>query len=209
MKLWDKKVFLWDKEACCLNLTSHINLPWQIAWIIADKKGVIEKEVRYIKWDKLPISEEAAKITRFNWDVYNEKAQDPSEILEEFESYIYDDNYWAVGHNILNYDVYVHGIWREKLKKRKDYSYINRCIDTNCLAKAVEKQISYTSKNEDFIYWQYKLNHYIERGLKTNIGQQCKKHNLDFDENKAHDALYDIEKNYELLKIYARKLQIV
>ena len=46
--------------------------------------------------------------------------------------------------------------------------------------------------------WQYKLNGFRERGLKTNLKFLCQKYSIDFDESKLHDALYDIEKNYEV-----------
>ena len=40
----------------------------------------------------------------------------------------------------------------------------------------------------------------IERGLSCNLKQCCKDFDVDFDEKKLHDALYDIRVNYEVFK---------
>ena len=59
----------------------------------------------YIKWPDLKLSEEARKITRFDDKKYNKLAQDPKRVLQEFESYLYDEDYIIVGQNLLGFDV--------------------------------------------------------------------------------------------------------
>jgi hypothetical protein len=65
------------------------------------------------------------------------------------------------------------------------------------LAKAAKEQIK-KSKNESLINWQYKLNEYRKRGLKTNQKQLLKDYNIEFDENKLHNARYDIEMTFKI-----------
>ena len=70
-------------------------------------------------------------------------------------------------------------------------------MDTNCLAKAAKEQISKHPK-EKLINWQYKLNEYKKRGLKTNQKQLLKDYNIRFDEDKLHDARYDIAMTFKI-----------
>ena len=102
-----------------------------------------------------------------------------------------------IGHNLLGFDVYIHNIFRKQLKKESDYSYVDRIVDTHCLAKAAKEQIR-KSKNESLINWQYKLNEYRKRGLKTNQKQLLKDYDIKFDENKLHNARYDIEMTFKI-----------
>ena len=56
------------------------------------------------------------------------------------------------------------------------------------------------NNEDDFLSWQYRLNHLIERGLSCNLKQCCKDFDVPFDATKLHDALYDIRVNYEVFK---------
>ncbi len=143
------------------------------------------------------ISPEAAKICRFNRRHYEKNATDPIAILKEFESYLYDPSYLIIGHNLLGFDVYIHNIYRKLLKKESDYSYVDRIVDTNCIAKAAKEKIK-KSKSEPLINWQYKLNEFRKRGLKTNQKQLLKDYDIRFDENKLHDACYDIGMTFKI-----------
>jgi DNA polymerase III epsilon subunit-like protein len=157
----------------------------------------------YIKWSDLKLSEEARKITRFDDKKYNRLAQDPKKVLEEFESYLYDKDYIIVGQNLLGFDVYIHNIYRKLLGLDSDFSYINRIYDTNCVAKAIKKGMKTPSSLDKFIQWQYRLNDFRERNLRTSIKAQLKQYKIDFDENKLHDSLYDVQMN---LKIFRKQL---
>ena len=152
---------------------------------------------RFIKWDNLNISADAAKICRFNRTRYEKNCSDARKVLQDFEKYLYDPSYLIIGHNLLGFDVYIHNIYRKLLKKESDYSYVERIVDTNCLAKAAKEQISKHPK-EKLINWQYKLNEYKKRGLKTNQKQLLKDYNIRFDEDKLHDARYDIAMTFKI-----------
>ena len=97
--------------------------------------------------------------------------------------------------------IFIYITFIEFYGKNSDYSYLNRLIDTNCIAKAISSNIE--CDNTDFTLWQFKLQNYREKGLKTNLKFLCEKYNIDFDPSKLHDALYDIEKTLKSFSLYS------
>jgi len=195
----NQNYLFFDFETCCLNLGSLDNKPWQLGFIVINNGKIVKKKDYWIRWSDLKMSEAAAKMTGWTQVVYDKKAEDAKMILAEFEHYLYDESYINVGHNILGFDIYIHGIFRRCLGKNPDYSYIKRSIDTLCLAKAIKNEIKFT-KNESFFNWQYRLNNMIDRKSKKKLMDLCKDYDISIDESKLHDAMYDIEQNYEVFK---------
>ena len=204
----NQKYLLFDYETCNLNLTAN-NKPWQLAFLVIEGGEVKEKKDYWLKWKELNVSPEAAKITGFTEAKYKKKATCPKEALDDFEQYLYDDSYIKVGHNLLGFDVYMHNLHRKLInpKAESDYSYTENLVDTLCLAKALKKRIK-LDKDDDFLAWQYRLNNLIERGLRCNLKQCCKDFDVDFDESKLHDALYDININFEVFKKMIWEIEI-
>ena len=195
----DQKYLFFDFETCCLNLGSLDNKPWQLGYIVIENGKIIKKKDCWIKWKDLKMSDTAAKMTGWTKEKYDSKAMNAKDILDDFESYLYNESYINVGHNILGFDIYIHGIYRRCLGKNPDYSYIKRSIDTLCLAKAIKNNISY-SKDDTFFNWQYRLNNMIDRKTKKKLIDLCKDYDIAIDPDKLHDAMYDIEQNYEVFK---------
>jgi DNA polymerase III epsilon subunit-like protein len=195
----NQNYLFFDFETCCLNLGSLDNKPWQLGFIVINKGKIVKKKDYWIHWDDLKMSDAAAKMTGWTQVMYNKKAEDAKKILAEFEHYLYDESYINVGHNILGFDIYIHGIFRRCLGKKPDYSYIKRSIDTLCLAKAIKNEIR-ISKSDNFFNWQYRLNNMIDRKSKKKLMDLCKDYDISIDESKLHDAMYDIEQNYEVFK---------
>ena len=202
----NQKYICFDFETCNLNLLSLENKPWQLSYIIAQGYKILEEHDCYIKWDNLNISEEAKKITRFDYNKYARLAKDPAQILSNFEKYLYDEDYIIIGQNLLGFDVYIHGIYRKLLGKKPDYSYTKRIYDTNCIAKALKKDMKPPSNMDDLIRWQYRLNDFRQKNMRTSIKAQLKQYKIDFDENKLHDSIYDVRMN---LKIFYKQLKQV
>ena len=88
-----------------------------------------------------------------------------------------------------------------------DYSFVDRIFDTKAIATALAKGNKNPDK-EDFISWQLKWLNYRERGLKTNQKYLLEYYDIDFDAKKLHDALYDIEKNFEIFLKQIWELEI-
>ena len=204
----NQKYLLFDYETCNLNLVSN-NKPWQLAFLVVENNKIIESKDYWLKWNDLTVSPEAAKITGFTKAKYDKKASCPKQALEHFEKYLYDPDYIKVGHNLLGFDVYMHNLHRKLVDEKltPDFSYSNQLVDTLCLAKALKKRIK-LNKDDDFLAWQYRLNHLIERGLSCNLKQCCKDFDVPFDEKKLHDALYDIEVNFEVFKKMIWEIEI-
>jgi len=195
----DQQYLFFDFETCCLNLGSLDNKPWQLGYIVIENGKITKKKDCWIKWKDLKMSDAAAKMTGWTKEKYDSKAMNAKDILDEFESYLYNESYINVGHNILGFDIYIHGIYRRCLGKNPDYSYIKRSIDTLCLAKAIKNNISF-SKDDNFFNWQYRLNNMIDRKTKKKLIDLCKDYDIAIDPDKLHDAMYDIEQNYEVFK---------
>ena len=202
---FNQKYVIFDTETEGLNLVT--SKPWQLAWIEAEGKKITKKQNRFLMWDDLNVSEDAAKITGFDKKDYLSKAEDPAVVFKEFMDLISQDDVIVVGQNILGYDLYILGVIARNLNVKIDYSFAKRCFDTKAIATAIAKDNKNPDK-EDFLAWQLRYLHYRERGLKTNQKFLLQYYDIDFDEKKLHDALYDIEKNFEIFQKQLWELEI-
>lgn len=191
-----QKYIIFDTETEGLNLVH--SKPWQVAWIVAQGDNIIEKHDIYIKWDNLRVSEGAAKITGFSTQLYERRAVNAKDVFEKFSKYLYDPQYKLIGQNVLGFDIYMINIWRKLIGLKSDYSFIDRIIDTRCLAMAIAKQIPV--KKDDLISWQYRLLNHKDKKVKASQLALLKKYSIDFDEKKLHDALYDVEMTYKIFR---------
>ena len=80
-------------------------------------------------------------------------------------------------------------------------------IDTNCLAKAFKEGIKF-DKKDSFLSWQLRLDNHIRKGLKTNMGAMLREFDVDFDKDKLHDSMYDIQMNLEIFRKLLWKVDI-
>jgi len=202
---FDQKYIIFDTETEGLNLVS--SKPWQLAWIEATGKKIIKKQNRFLRWDDLNVSDDAARITGFNKQDYISKAEDPEKVYKEFMDLIMDKDVIIVGQNILGYDIYMLGVIARNLGVEIDYSFISRILDTKVIATALGKG-NKTPDKDDMLTWQLRYLNYRERGLKTNQKFLLQHYEIPFDENQLHDALYDIEKNFEIFQKQLWELDI-
>jgi len=202
---FDQKYVIFDTETEGLNLVS--SKPWQLAWIEAKGKKITKKQNRFLMWEDLHVSEDAARITGFSNKDYLSKAEDPAVVFKEFMDLISQDDVIVVGQNILGYDLYMLGVIARNLNIKIDYSFAKRCFDTKAIATAIAKDNKNPDK-EDFLAWQLRYLNYRERGLKSSQKFLLQHYDIDFDEKKLHDALYDIEKNFEIFQKQLWELEI-
>lgn len=195
----DQKYLIFDFETCGLNLGSLRNKPWQLAFITIEDGKISNQCDYWLKWEGIEVSEGAAKVTGWTQKKYDKKAVDPIDPIKHFESYLYNPEYKNVGHNILGFDVYMHGIIRRLLNKKPDYSYLKNSIDTLALSRAIQNDISFND-SDSFIEWQYRILSIRKLKGRNKLIDLCKKYEVPFDMKKLHDALYDIQKNYEVFK---------
>lgn len=202
----NQKYLIFDYETENLRLTQK-NRAWQLGYMICDIKKIHLIQNKYLWWENFKISEGAAKATRFNYNIYKERAEDPRIVLDEFYQYLLNPEYIIVGHNLLNFDIYINNIMRLELGMEKDFSYLNRLIDTNSLAKMIK--IGITSIEKDHWYKNFlKFSNYVEKGLKTSLTTLGKENNIDVDYDNLHDANEDIKLNYEVFKKLIWQIEI-
>ena len=199
-----QRYIVFDTETEGLNLVT--SRPWQVAWLIVEGDKIVSRNDKFIQWPDLNVSEGAVKVTGFSRKEYEKKAESPSQVWGEFSSQLYNENNLIIGHNLLGFDVYMVNVWHKLMGMQADYSYLQRVIDTNSLAKAITKQIPVDKDN--FLPWQYRLINHKERGLKTSQAALLKKYNINHDPNRLHDALYDIEMNFKVFRKQLFELEI-
>lgn len=199
-----RKYLLLDVETTGLNLSYA--LPWQLSYTLFTLDKVIETADFYIWWDNLPISDGAARITRFNPEEYRRRAMEPDVVLTSFEKLLYSPEIYPVGHNVLGYDSMIHSVWRRKLGLREDYSYLPRTLDTLALSKAYKKGVALDRNN--LLAAQYRALGIVEKGLKTSLGVMGKELGIEHDSSHLHDARADIELNVEVFKQLLWKMEI-
>ena len=202
---FNQKYIIFDTETEGLNLVT--SKPWQLAWIEAEGKQIKKKQNRFLMWEDLNVSEDAARVTGFDYKSYVKQAEDPAVVYKEFIDLINQDDVMIIGQNLLGYDIYILGVIARQLGLKIDYSFVNRIFDTKAIATALAKG-NKTPDNDDFASWQIKWLNYRERGLKSNQKYLLEYYNIDFDLKKLHDALYDIEKNFEIFLKQIWELEI-
>jgi DNA polymerase III epsilon subunit-like protein len=190
----NQKYIVFDFETEGLNL--RYSRPWQLGFIETEGQNIKNEHDIYIGFDDLSVSVDAARITGFSEHTYHKKKKDKLQVLEFFDKFLYNPDYLIIGHNIIGYDVYIHNVLRKACGKSTDYSYMNRVIDTNCLSKAYKMGLKKVDDN--LTLWQYKLNNYIKKGLKTSQITMLKEFSIPFEADKLHDAVYDVKMTLKL-----------
>ena len=190
----NQKYLVFDTETEGLNLFS--SKTWQLSWIVCQGNKILETHDEFIIHKELNIPEIVKKLTGFNWETYNRKAKPLDEVWSKFEKYIFDPQYIVVGQNILGFDVYMLAILQRLLGHEPDYSYLPRIYDTRALGKAYREELD--KPNKDFLSWQYKIIN--DRSLKAKVSQNqlLKFFDIEFDQDKLHNALYDIQMYYQI-----------
>ena len=208
-----------DFEGECLNLVT--SKPWQFAAVVFKLKkfskpgesriDIVETHDIYIGWENLNVSEDAARITRFDKNKWERLAKDPKEVFEKIQD-IYNKALFIVGHNFLGYDNHIDR--NSRISLGLPVLPIHRKIlDTFPLGKGLEDKLNipYTP-DKDLFQYQMKLYHYLppqarKRGFST-LGALCKLFNVEYDTQKAHDALYDVTVNAEMFANMIHQIDI-
>ena len=127
---------------------------------------------------------------------YDEKKRPIQEVWDKFKSYLLDPQYIVIGQNLLGFDVYMIAELQRLLGETPDYSYLPRIYDTRALGKAYREELDRPKGN--LLSWQYKIIN--DRSLKAKVSQNqlLKFFSIDFEEEKLHDALYDIQMCFKI-----------
>jgi hypothetical protein len=195
----NQKYIIWDFETESLALC--LARPFQLSWLVTNSGKIFKNEDHLLYWKDLNVSADAARITRFDYNLWKEKAKDPLEVLKNFESYLYNPEYLIIGANLFGYDIYVHNTLRRILGLKSDFSYLNRVLDIQCIQKGIYMGLKTIPENRTA--WQYQMYHYVKKGIKTSVKHLAGLYDIPYDENMAHDAKYD---NTLCLEIFKKQI---
>ena len=213
--LKNHKFVCFDAETENLNLSIN-NKPWELGYVIIQNGEIVEEHNRKIWWDDLNISEDAARITRFNYDDYKREAEPAEEVLRDFEKILYNKNYLNLSYNGLNFDVYIHNLFRQKLGLKPDWSFMSRSIDVLSLARAWRLNMSPPDTLEKFVCWQISLANYLNddrlrKDRKTKscaLGTLSRELGIHVQGDNWHSGLYDVKVTWEVFKKFVWGMEI-
>lgn len=201
-----------DCETEGLNLGFH--RPWQLSYAIATLKGGIQSiKTELIRWPNLVLGEDNPSFKHFDRARYEREARDPRAVWAEFAPHLYQGRARACGHNVIGYDANPLAIWQRGMGVRHpDHSWIYRnggALDTYALSKAFRMQwVPDISSPDAFVAWQYRAYHErLAKGIKTKLGVMCAEFGIEYDEHRAHDAQYDIERNWLVARELIHKVE--
>jgi DNA polymerase III alpha subunit (gram-positive type) len=192
----NQKYIVFDTETESLSLA--LARPWQLSWLICQNSKIIENQDHLLMWDDFKISADAARITRFDRNNWKTKAKTPLEVWTNFQKYLYNPDYLIIGANLFGFDIFILNTLMTQLGFKSDYSYIDRILDIQCLQKGIYGGLK--SIPIDRTAWQYQMYHNVTKGVKTSVKHLCNLYQIDYDEYKAHDAVYDNIKCFEIFK---------
>lgn len=192
----DVKFCTFDFETEDLNL--YTSKPWQFACVVATNQAIIRKRDIYLRWPDLNISKEAEQITRFNRLHWKDNAMDPKEAFEIIHEE-FDEADYICGHNILGYDI---NIYRSSCRKLgiKPRPIHYKMIDSMCFGKGIKLETHYKKGENPLLYQQRMLETRVEKRGFATLAAFCKLYEIQTDETKLHDALYDVTVNWEVIK---------
>ena len=202
---FSQKYLVWDVESNALNLIT--TLPWQIAFATAKGKSITNEFERKIWWKDYDIAPEIAMLNHFNRQSYEREARDPAEVLDEFESYLYDPEYIVITMNGMGFDCYLHNNWRKILGRKTDYSWMNRHIDILATFRAIQAGAK-SPPRDDLLAWQYCWLNHRDRKVKASLGAQMKHYGLEYSASDHHDPTWDVRSTFQVFLKHLFELEI-
>jgi len=192
----NKTFVLIDCETFNLCLNFCHNLPWQIGLVKAKGDFKVDSKNYYINWDTdLKISEDAARITRYDHNKVKKLGLKIQEVFPTIKNWL-DHSDYIIGHNILGFDIYLIKELYQRMGCHWDH-LMNKVVDTNCLARGIKYGIPYKTK-QDLLEYQYKIYHTRRKDVKSSLSLLGKENGIEHDYEKLHDALNDLDLNLKV-----------
>jgi DNA polymerase III epsilon subunit-like protein len=197
----DIKYCVLDVETFNLALNWNQNRIWQCGIVMAQGEKIIsEHDIRIkSKWDDAPylaIGAEAARATRFNEEIHNQTAIDYREAFEKIYPLVKDCDY-ILGQNILRFDLYLLRGFFEFMGAEWKFM-VPKILDTKSIAQGIKTNNIYNPRKENYFEYQYKMSNSFKRGIKTSLKALCADYGFEYDENLAHDAMYDVYRTFDV-----------
>ncbi len=202
----DSLFVLVDFETYNINLNFNHNVVWQTGLLKVRNNEIIDSKDILIKWPtKLKISSEAAFITRYSQEKVDRLGIPPEKAFEVIYSWL-NEAKWIIGHNLLNFDLYLLKEWC--LLYNKPWKHFPaKILDTNAIAKGIGLGMPYRPE-DNFLEYQYKMLNEVKKGLKTNLTALGKQHKIEFDFESLHDGFNDVLLNKKIFDILKFNLEL-
>lgn len=192
----NKTLIFIDCETFNLCLNFCHNLPWQIAMLKVQGDKKIDQKNFYLKWQsELKISQDAAKITRYDHKKVQKEGYDPKEIFPTVKDWL-DHADYIIGHNTLGFDIYIIKEYY-KLMGCNWQHLVPKFIDTNAISRGIKYEMPYNPK-DNLIEYQYKILHTKKKNIKSSLTFLGKENGIDHDYEKLHDAINDLDLNLKV-----------
>lgn len=192
----NKNLVFIDFETFNLCLNFCHNLPWQIAMLKVKGDQKIDEKNIYLKWKTdLKISQEAARITRYDHKKVQKEGREPKEVFPTIKDWL-DHADYIVGHNILGFDIYLIKEFYETMGCSWKH-LIPKFIDTNAIARGIKYEIPYSNK-DNLLEYQYKIYHTKRKNVKSSLSILGKENGIDHDYERLHDAINDLNLNLKV-----------
>ena len=192
----DKTIVFIDCETFNLCLNFCHNIPWQIAMIKVKGDKKIDQKNFYLKWDTdLKISEDAARITRYDHRKVQKEGFDPKEVFPTIKDWLGHADY-IIGHNILGFDIYLIKEYYKAMGSTWK-GLMNKIIDTNAVARGIKYNSIYTPK-DDLLEYQYKILNTRNKNVKSSLTFLGKENGIEHDYESLHDAINDLDLNLKV-----------
>lgn len=200
-----------DKKFCVLDCeTNMLNLffarPFNIGIQVYQNNNLIENHDLYLKWDNYKISNEVATKTHYNKEKIEKEGIFPKDALNILKSYLDSKDYLFVGNNLLNYDCMVFKNSAAEIGININYKWLNSMYDCNAIFKGFKLGIK--PNHENFLAWQFSMNAWKQKGLKSKLGYACKEFKIEYLEEQSHGAIYDCSRSYLLFMELIKKMEI-
>lgn len=190
----DLKVIIADFET--EGLHGARSRPWELAFVVYHGNKLVAEHDLFPYWTDLDVSPGAKVVTRFDFQEYSRRASDPKKCREIFLSYRNDPSYYIIYHNGVRYDSMIDAVWAREIGEKPDYSWMERLIDTNCIAKAQKLGIKPDiSSRKNFLAWQFRMSSIVKNGLKTSLTTCGKEFKIEYDYTTLHRGANDTKLN--------------
>lgn len=203
-------------RAICFDFeTEDLNLaftkPWQLAYVVFDKRNIVSSVDALLDWKDLNVSEGAAKVTRFNESEFKRspKLKDPRKVMMDFNTEVERADF-VVGHNVLGFDLTV---YRRTCKRLglKPVAIETKLIDTFPLFKGFKLGTPYHRK-EPLLSYLMRFYSFLpaeakKRGFAT-LAALTKYFGIDTEDARLHDALYDVQLNVKGFRALMYELKL-
>lgn len=190
-----------DTETFNLNL-GYKNLPWQFAAVFSENGRIVKKvDVMIDVGDPNQISADARRITRFNDEKYHANKKSALSVWKGIKKILLNPDNIIIGHNILGFDIYILRNLARFVGDDIDFNdFILRVRDTISMARGDYFESKMPKDETELLSWQYKYLHKSVRAFRSSLGAVAKGQNIDYDKDRAHDALYDVEIGYKIYR---------